>query len=163
MGVRRGTADDLPAINEIYNHYVRSTVITFETEPYSARRRQDWFEHYATTGRHQLFVAEQDGRVAGYVTSSPFHARPAYGTTVETSIYLHHERTGHGLGRALYEALFAALADTDVHRAMALIALPNEASVTLHERFGFTLAGVLDEVGFKLGRFVDVGYWSKPL
>jgi phosphinothricin acetyltransferase len=142
---------------------VLNTVATFETEPYTPEHRREWFGHYAPRGRHQLLVAEHDDRVIGYVSTSPFHARPAYGTTVETSIYLHPDHTGRGYARPMYEALFGAIAGEDVHRAMAVIALPNGASVALHRKLGFEPVGVASEVGFKHGRFIDVGWYCKAL
>ncbi len=86
--VRDGRAEDLPAINDIYNHYVLETAITFEVEPVTMAARREWFTHYAPTGRHRLFVAAAGDDVLGYATSSPYHDRAAYETSVEVSVYL---------------------------------------------------------------------------
>lgn len=85
-------SDDLPALTDIYNHYVVHSHATFDLEPFTVeQRRTTWFDRYADTGRHRLLVAENDGRVVGYATSGPFRPKAAYGGTVETTIYLHHE------------------------------------------------------------------------
>lgn len=124
--------------------------------------RKRWFDHYDAVGRHRLLVAcadgteGTDGTVVGYATSSPHRPKAAYQTSVETSVYCDPEATGVGVGTALYESLFAALAAEDVHRAFAGITLPNVASVALHRRFGFAEVGVFAEVGRKFGRYWDV-------
>jgi phosphinothricin acetyltransferase len=104
--IRTGHAGDLEQVNEIYNHYVRETPITFDTEPITMAQRKDWFGHYDVVGRHRLLVAATDDRVLGYATSSPWHPRRAYETSVETSIYLAPDATGRGIGSALYSHLF---------------------------------------------------------
>lgn len=161
--VRPATAADLTQLNDLYNHYVRETPITFDIEPITPAQRQEWFTHYDTAGRHRVFVATGGGQVLGYASSSPFRPKQAYETSVETSIYLLSDVTGHGLGGALYEALFAALADEDVHRAYAGMTLPNEASIALHERYGFRRVALFTEQGRKFGRYWDVAWYEKPL
>lgn len=161
--VRPATESDLEAINAIYNHYVRETHITFDDEPMSMEWRREWFSHYATTGRHRLLVATEDARVIGYASSSKFRPKPGYLTSVEMSIFLAPESTGLGVGAKLYTALFEALEGEDVHRAYAGIALPNPASIALHERFGFRRVAHFSEQGRKFGRFWDVDWFEKPL
>ncbi|MEU6230036.1 N-acetyltransferase family protein, partial [Streptomyces sp. NPDC047042] len=95
--------------------------------------------------------------------SGPFRAKPAYGTTVEVTVYLAPDAGGRGIGTLLYKALFEALAGEDVHRALAGIVTPNEASVRLHERFGFRYVGTYREVGRKFGRYWDVAWYEKDL
>lgn len=155
-GIRRGREDDLAAIQAIYAPYVRATAITFDIEVPTMEARRAWFARFGDGGPHQLFVAEEAGRVCGYACTHPFREKAAYGTTVETSVYLADEARGRGLGGRLYRQLFAALEGEDVHRVVAGITLPNEASVALHARFGFEPVGVLHEVGRKLGRYWDV-------
>ena len=99
--------------------------------------------------------------VLGYTSSSPFHPRHAYDTTVETTILCAPEAVGRRIGRVLYDALFAALRGEDVHLVLALITLPNDASCALHERFGFTRATVLREVGRKFGQYWDVAWYVR--
>ena len=154
---------DLPALTEIYNHYVERTVTTFDLEPFTVDGRSAWFDHYAVTGPHRLLVSEHDHEVIGYATSSTFRRKAAYDQSVETSVYLRPDRTGRGHGQALYLALLAALADEPVHRAYAGVALPNDASVRLHERLGFTSVGTFSHAGFKFGRYVDVQWFERAL
>ena len=161
--IRAGTESDLPELTALYNHYAVGTHITFDTEPQDVVERREWLAHYATTGRHRLLVAQASGRIVGYATSSRFRAKPGYDTSVETTVYVHPDLTGGGIGRALYDALFSALADEDVHRAYAGIALPNDASVALHVSHGFRHIGTFTEVGHKLGRWWDVAWYERPL
>jgi phosphinothricin acetyltransferase len=161
--VRPATADDLQAINEIYNHYVAETHITFDVEPTSMEGRREWFSHYAETGRHRLMVAVDTDLVAGFASSSRFRPKPGYLTSVETSIYLASDSIGKGIGSRLYGELFKALEGEDLHRAYAGIALPNPASIALHERFGFKRVAHFTEQGRKFGRYWDVAWFEKPL
>ncbi|MBI5949731.1 MAG: N-acetyltransferase [Chloroflexi bacterium] len=161
--VRPATNDDLPRLTEIYNHYIVTTPATFDIEPFTVEQRREWFTHYDDTGHHRVLVAEAEGQVVGMTWSSAFRPKRAYETTVETSIYCAPEATGIGLGTTLYQALFAALADQGLHRAVAGITLPNDASVRLHERFGFRQLGVFSEVGRKFGRYWDVAWFEKRL
>lgn len=163
--VGAGTEADLPALTELYNHYVRETTITFDTVPFTPEQRRPWLHSHLEDGPHRLLVARQTDpdRVLGYATTSPFRPKPAYGTSVEASVYLSPEAVGRGVGALLYTRLFELLAEEDVHRAYAAIALPNEASVRLHTRFGFRHTGTFTEVGRKFGRYWDVAWYEKPL
>ncbi|MDX6235036.1 MAG: phosphinothricin acetyltransferase, partial [Nocardioidaceae bacterium] len=154
--VRAGAATDVPALTELYNHYVEHTHVTFDLEPFTVEQRQSWFAHYAETGRHRLLVATEGDDVVGYATSSRFRDKPAYAPSVEATVYCHPDATGHGIGPALYAELFRRLADEDVHMAYAGVALPNDASLALHRRFGFTEVGTFREVGRKFDRWWDV-------
>lgn len=167
MGVSRisispALIGDLEAINEIYNHYVRTTAITFDLEPRTMEWRHEWFTTYADRGRHRLLVARDGETVLGYATSSPYRPRAAYDPSVETSVYLGAEHTRRGVGGALYEALLAELEREDVHRAYAGISMPNPASVRLHERCRFRRAGYYTEQGRKFGRYWDVAWYERP-
>ena len=161
--VRPGDRDDLARINEIYNHYVLTSPVTFDLEPISVELRSAWFARFALASPHRLLVAEEDGTVLGYADSHQFREKRAYDTTVETTVYCAPKATGRGIGRRLYAALFDALGDEDLRTALAGITLPNDASVALHERFGFTLTGVLHEVGRKFDRYWDVAWYEKRL
>ena len=161
--VRRAAERDLPHLTEIYNHYVRETPITFDVEPYRVEQRRAWLAKFSARGRHQLFVAEQDGLVLGYAGTTGFRDKRAYDTTVEMTVYCAPDAVGRGLGRLLYAGLFDALRGEDIRSAVAGITLPNDASVALHERFGFTLAGVMHEVGRKFDRYWDVAWYEKRL
>jgi len=154
--IRPARMDDLPRLTEIYNHYINHTPITFDIEPVSVDDRRAWFAQFDESGRHRLFVAEVEGVVQGYAGSHGFRTKAAYDTTVETTIYCAPEATGRGIGRLLYEALFAAIDGEDVRVAIAGITVPNEASVAIHTRFGFEPAGLMHDVGRKFGRYWDV-------
>jgi phosphinothricin acetyltransferase len=160
--IRRAGQGDLPALLDIYNHYVLNTPITFDIEPRTLAQRQTWFDQFKASGPHQCFVAVKSGAAIGWACSDRFKAKAAYDTSVSTSIYLAHTETGRGLGRRLYETLFAAL-EGGPHRAYAGITLPNEASVGIHRAFGFALIGTQREVGRKFGRYWDVALYEKAL
>jgi phosphinothricin acetyltransferase len=157
------TADDLEAINEIYNHYVRTTAITFDLEPKMMDWRRDWFAGFAQRGRHRLLVARDGDVVLGYASSARHRPKAAYEPSVETSVYLGPDHVGRGIGRILYETLLRELEGEDVHRAFAGIALPNPASVRLHERLGFRRAGLFSEQGRKFGRYWDVAWYERAV
>ncbi|MEV8317388.1 N-acetyltransferase family protein [Streptomyces sp. NPDC059900] len=163
--VRPGTEADLKALTDIYNHYVRETAITFDTAVFSPEERHPWLLSHPEDGPHRLLVARErdSGVILGYVTSSPFRAKPAYATSVEVSVYCAPDTAGRGVGTLLYKALFEALEGEDLHRAYAGIAQPNDASVRLHERFGFRHVGTYREVGRKFGRYWDVAWYERPL
>lgn len=161
--IRPATIDDLPRIVEIYNHYIINTPITFDLEPYTLDERRPWFEQFSTAGRHRLLVAEHAGQVIGYACTHQFRAKRAYDTTVESTIYCAHDAVGTGVGTALYTALFDAIKDEDIHMVVAGVTLPNDASVRLHERFGFKFAGLFHGVGRKFGQYWDVGWYERTL
>jgi phosphinothricin acetyltransferase len=161
--MRHAEQGDLPALLEIYNHYVLNTPITFDVEPRTMTQRQAWFDTFARTGRYQCFVAERDGAAIGWGCSGKFKEKSAYETSIETSIYLAPDEQRKGLGRRLYTTLFEALCREDVHRAFGGITQPNEGSVGLHLAMGFTYVGTYREVGRKFGRFWDVAWYAKTL
>src|SRR5207302_6630719 len=107
--IRPATRGDLARITEIYNHYVVHTPVTFDVEPYTVERRAAWFEQFALTGRYRLLVAEDTGVVVGYAGTMRFRVKPAYDTTVETTVYSSRETVGKGVGKKLYAALFEAI------------------------------------------------------
>jgi phosphinothricin acetyltransferase len=150
-------------LTRIYNHYITETAITFDIEPFTPEQRRPWLEKFSPEGRHRCFVAEIDGVVAGWACSDAFRPKAAYDSTVELSVYLDPGATGRGLGRSLYETLLASLAGTDLHLALGGVTLPNDASVALHEHFGFASTGVLREVGWKFDRYWDVEWFAKKL
>jgi len=154
--IRPAARADLPRLTEIYNYYVINTPVTFDIEPYTVERREAWFAQFAATGRYRLLVAESDGRVIGYAGTTRFRPKPAYETTVETTIYCAPEAAGRGIGSRLYAALFEALRGEDIHRLVGGYVLPNPASAAIHARFGFKVAGVFTENGRKFGKYWDV-------
>jgi L-amino acid N-acyltransferase len=156
--VRDATEADLPAVAEIYAYETLHTISTFETEE---RPLQAW--HHKLHGHYPFLVADDDGAVPAYAYASEFRDRPAYHRTVETSVYVHRDARGRRLGSLLYDALLARLAEQGFHTALALIALPNDASVRMHERAGFTHVGTMREVGDKQDRMIDVGIYQRML
>jgi phosphinothricin acetyltransferase len=154
--IRAAHLDDLSRLTAIYNHYVLHSPATFDLEPKTIDQRRDWFTQFAETGRHRLLIVEQGGVLLGYAGTMRWRPKPAYDTTVETTIYCAPEAVGKGIGAQLYGALFAAIAGENVHRIVAGYVPPNAASAALHKRFGFRPVGTFSEVGYKFGRYWDV-------
>lgn len=155
--IRSGTVDDLGAINDIYNSYIVDKHTSFDTKPWTTRERLAWFAKYRAPSRYEFVVLELDGEIKGFASSSPFRDKAAYDSSVETTVVIDEEVVGNGYGRLLLGEVVARLQSSpDLHRAYALIALPNEPSVRLHLELGYRTVGVLDEVGYKLGRFHSV-------
>ena len=161
--VRGAESDDLQALTDIYNHYVKTSPATFDIETASLESRRQWMSRYADAGPHRLLVATLGEAIAGYATSGKFREKPGYLTSVETTVYVHPDNQARGIGARLYATLIAALASEDVHRAYAAIVLPNPASVALHARFGFEPVGLYRESGRKFGRYWDVQWFERPL
>lgn len=154
---------DLVGLNDVYNRYVAEAHHTFDIEPITMEARLEWFTHYALTGPYRVMVAVGEGTVVGYASSGRFRPKVGYNTSVETSIYLAPQAVGRGVGSRLYQRLFKDLELEDLHRAYAGIALPNPASIGLHERFGFKRVAHFTEQGRKFGRYWDVAWYEKPL
>ena len=156
--IRACTSADAAAICDIYNRYVRETVITFEESPVAtaemAQRIGD------VTAHLPWLVAEEQSAILGYAYATPWKARSAYRFSVETTVYVAPGHMRRGLGAALYRQLIDELRQRGVHAAVGGIALPNAASIALHEKLGFTKIGQFVEIGRKLDRWVDVGYWE---
>jgi phosphinothricin acetyltransferase len=163
MRVRAAVPGDVAELAELYNHYIRSSPVTFDLEPQSLEVRQAWFEDFAPHSPHQLFVAEESGALSGFAGSRSFRTKAAYASTIEVTVYCAPRSTGRGVGRALYHALFDALKGQDLHRAVAGVTLPNPASIALHQAFGFRSVGTFSEVGYKQGRYWDVCWLEKAL
>jgi phosphinothricin acetyltransferase len=158
MGLRKAELRDAAQIAEIYNFYIKNTHHTFETEPLSVEEMQRRIGEIS--GIYPYLVFEEDGEILGYAYAAPFKLRQAYAYSAEASIYVKNDAKQKKIGTQLYVRLFDELADTDVHAIFAGIALPNDASVIFHERLGFEKVAHFKEVGYKLGRWIDVGYWE---
>jgi len=158
MIIRSASIDDAVGLADIYDHHVLTSHATFEIEPVGpgemGRRVQE------TIALGYPFLVSVDDRIAGYAYGRPFRPRPGYRHAVEVSVYVHPDRYNQGIATNLYEQFFPQLFKMGAHTLIATIALPNNASVRLHERFGFTKAGHFREVGRKFDRWIDVGYWQ---
>jgi phosphinothricin acetyltransferase len=162
--IRPAALDDLPALTDIYNHYIVNTTITFDLRPLTVEERRSWFEDHKPSGPHRLLVAIDDrGRSVGYASTSRWRPKAAYNTTVEASVYCHPGAVGRGYGSALYRAMFESLTGEDVETIVAGVSLPNPVSIALHERFGFRQVGVFHAVGRKFDRYWDVAWFERPL
>jgi len=157
--IRAASEDDAAAIAGIYNHYVRHSVVTFETEEVTA---VELARRVAVTLADSLpwLVAESSGNVMGYAYASVWNRRAAYRHTVESTIYLDPGQVGRGAGRRLYGALLDDLRRRPVHAVVAGIALPNARSVRLHEALGYRKVAHFEQVGYKQERWIDVAYWE---
>jgi phosphinothricin acetyltransferase len=147
--------DDLPGIVGIFNHAIAHSNATLVTEPVTVDERREWFARFAATGPYRLFVARRGSQVLGYAASQPYRDHEGFQESVEVSIALHVTSRGQGVGTALYRALFASLADEPVHVALAGIILPNDASVALHRKLGFTEVGTFHEYAVKNGEYLS--------
>ena len=157
--IRAARPADAAALCAIYNHYIAETIVTFGTEPVPQDEMAAALT--AVTERFPWVVWEEAGRVVGYAQAGEWKSRCAYRFSVETTIYLEAGGEGKGIGTRLYGDLLARAAEAGHHSALGGIALPNPASVALHEKLGFVKVGHLKEVGRKFDRWIDVGYWQK--
>jgi phosphinothricin acetyltransferase len=162
MRIRAASARDAAAIAEIYRPYVAESYVSFETEPPGTA---EIARRMAAGGALYPWLAAEDdaGRLLGYAYASPFRPRAAYRFAVETTVYVRAGAHGRGIGAALYEPLIETLEQQGFTQAIGAISLPNRASVRLHERLGFRHAGTYAQVGWKLGRWHDVGLWQRSL
>lgn len=157
--IRRATTADAAAIAAIYNHYVANTVVTFEEEAVTATDMAGRIGEVAAAGLPWLVATDGD-RVLGYAYANKWKSRCSYRFSVETTVYLDHTATGRGFGTALYTALVAEMKTRGMHALIGGVALPNAASVALHEKLGFKKVAHFREVGWKFNQWIDVGYWE---
>lgn len=160
--IRPCRADDASRLADIYNHYVKNTIVTFEEDLVDAQEMEARVSRVEASSLPWL-VIEEDQKVVGYAYATPWKPRSAYRFAVEVTIYIDPEYLGKGLGIDLYRALFGQLREQNIHTAFGGIALPNPASVALHEKLGMIKVAHLEEVGFKFNKWVDVGYWQTKL
>ena len=158
MNIRPVHFNDAAHIAKIYNYYILNSHSTFETEEISAPDMQNRIEFL---NKNQPFlVAENNEQILGYAYATQFKLRDPYKHSAEVSVYVKNGEHSKGIGTQLYKKLFDALFRNDFHALIAGISLPNEASIRLHENFGFEKVAHFREVGFKFGKWVDVGYWQ---
>jgi phosphinothricin acetyltransferase len=156
--IRAVTIADAQAICGIYNPYIKHTVISFEENPITMQAMERRIR--AISSVYPWLVCEEAGEVIGYAYVNQWKDRTAYGSSVEDSIYLKHGYEGKGIGACLLSRLLEAVEKTAIHAVVAGITLPNERSIALHEKFGFTRVAQFKEIGFKLHQWLDVGYWE---
>jgi phosphinothricin acetyltransferase len=159
--IRPATPSDASALAAIYNPNVTGTIVSFETDPVSAEEMAGRIQRIQEA--YPWYVREENGVILGYAYASQWKSRSAYQYSVETTVYVAAGQHRKGVGASLYQALLPELRIRGFHTALGGISLPNEASVALHEHCGFKWAGTLPEVGWKLGRWIDVGYWARVL
>lgn len=152
---------DSKAIVEIYNFYIRTSHHTFETEEIKEDEMRKRIKNI--TESFPFLVYEEKGSILGYAYATRWKIRQAYDQTVESSVYLKNGSYGKGIGTILYKELIAKLRELNIHIVLAGISLPNDASISLHEKLAYQKSGVLREVGYKFGKWIDVGYWQLKL
>ncbi|MCX7380058.1 MAG: GNAT family N-acetyltransferase [Alphaproteobacteria bacterium] len=153
---------DLPLITDIYNYYVLHAQTPFATEPDSVESRMPWFESF-DDGRYRLLVADAEGSILGWASSSRYRPSEPFDRTVESSIYLHPKCRTRGVGSLLYDGLFAILQTQPINVVLAGIALPNDASVALHRKFGFEEVGTFREYARKRGAWISSAWFQKQV
>jgi L-amino acid N-acyltransferase YncA len=158
MNIRPVTLDDAAQVAEIYNYYIQNTHHTFETEPLTIEETTERIGKIIED--YPYLVAEEDGEILGYAFASKFKLLQAYEHTAEVWIYVKNQAKQKGVGTRLHMELFEQLSNINVHVMVAAIALPNDASIRFHERLGFAKVAHFKEIGYKLGRWIDVGYWQ---
>ena len=156
--IRDVKIDDAAAVCEIYNYYVEQTVVTFEEEAISQEQMRERIVE--KTARYPWIVYEVDGRILGYAYVSNWRGKSAYRFSVENTIYVDKDAAGRGIGKQLMEALLERLKQAGFHAVIAVISLPNEPSIRLHEKFGFEKIGHFKQTGYKFDRWIDVGYFE---
>jgi len=159
--IRNATTADAERICAIYNHYIKNTVISFEEEPVDEREMAHRIAEY--TKAYPWLVFEKDGEILGYCYATKWRVRPAYRHSAETSVYVHKDHAGEGIGSALYAELIARAPGCGLHALVAGITLPNERSQALHEKMGFKKVAHFADIGNKFGKWLDVGYWERVL
>ena len=160
--ISSASVTDVAQICTIYNHYIDTSVISFETVAVTQTEMKERMMH-SERRRLPWLVAKNGDTVLGYAYATQWKTRQAYCNSVEISVYLAPETHAKGVGSALYQALFEKLKALDIHAVLACIALPNAQSVALHEKFGMRKVAHFEQVGFKFDRWLDVGYWQVNL
>lgn len=159
--IRKVELKDAKAIVDIYNYYILNTNITFEVETLKEEDMKERIQKIMK--KYPYIVYEDEGQVLGYAYLSEFKSRAAYRFSVESSIYLDIKSKGKGIGKKLYEEILELAEGYDIHTIIAGITIPNEASIAIHEKLGFKKVAHFEEVGYKEGKWLDVGYWQKRI
>ncbi len=162
MRIRDARDTDLPEILAIHNDAVLNTTAIWNSTPVDLADRQAWAAARRAAG-YPVLVAEREGQVAGYASFGDWRAWEGYRFTVENSIYIRADQRGHGIGSALLAPLIEAATAIGKHVMVAGIEAGNEASIRLHRRHGFEVAGQFREVGQKFGRWLDLVFLQRTL
>ena len=162
--IRPAAIDHAPAINDIANWYIEHTSINFDTQPWSLDKRIQWAGSFNQENcPYHLLIAEIEGEIAGFIYNTFFRPKNAYDRSTETTVYVKQDMSRRGIGEALYRELFARIQLTDLHRAFAIITLPNPASIRLHEKLGFTECGLLSEAGWKFNTYHSIAMYEMKI
>lgn len=161
--VRPTTHEDADSICEIYNHYIHTSHCTFELDTVSVADMATRIQRVQQELKLPWLVCEIESTIVGYAYATIWKPRKAYDHTVESTVYLHPDAFGKGHATSLYTALLDKLKQLEYHAILGGIALPNDASIALHEKLGFNKVGELKQVGYKMNRWIDVGYWQLML
>jgi phosphinothricin acetyltransferase len=156
--VRNVLLDDAAQICKIYNYYIQNTIVSFEESPVTTEDMISRIDEIIPSLPWLVF--EDQNRILGYAYASKWKGRCAYRYSVESTVYLSPAATGKGIGSTLYEALISQLKEQGFHSIIGGISLPNDASIKMHEKFGFKKVAHFSQVGFKFIKWVDVGYWE---
>ncbi|WP_298494656.1 GNAT family N-acetyltransferase [uncultured Algibacter sp.] len=159
--IRALQIDDAPALLDIYNYYVLNTTVTFDIDPISIEAFVNKLN--LITKNYPFIVYEEDNEILGYAYGSQFRPKPAYNYVVESTVYVTHTAQGKQIGTKLYKELIRLLKQTNLHTVLGVLTIPNDASIKLHEKFGFEQVANLKEVGFKFGEWQNVGIWQLKL
>ncbi len=162
VSFRKFTWSDVPAITAIYGHYVRETVITFDTEMPDEPAMAAKFAHMVELG-HPIIIVEDAGKVLGYAYASTYRPRAAYRFTAEDSIYLAPEATGKGLGGQLLARLLEESKTFGFRQMLAVITAERANSIRLHEKHGFRYIGRYEGLGFKFDRWLDIVHMQRAV
>jgi phosphinothricin acetyltransferase len=158
--IRDVNLNDADALTTMYNHYIKTSGVTFEETTISSDEMRSRIKKIHFTNDFPFLVYEEDGEVIGYAYATTFRERVAYRFTVESTVYVDPKHFGKGIGRKLYQVLIDQLKEKEYHSVIGVITLPNDPSIQLHESFGFKKVGHFTEVGKKFNRWMDVGFWE---
>ncbi|MDB3907710.1 GNAT family N-acetyltransferase [Crocinitomicaceae bacterium] len=161
--IRSIQPQDAPAITDIYNYYIRTSIITFEEEEITIDEMERRIQEITESFQMPFIVILEDDTVVGYAYIAKWRTRDAYRFSAESSIYLHHEHFGKGMGFSLYEEIIRLAKEGGWKRLIGGASLPNPASIRLHEKLGFKKVGHFEKVGFKFNEWIDVGFWQLDL
>jgi phosphinothricin acetyltransferase len=156
--IRKVLSGDAKQICDIYNHHVANTIVTFEEEPVTENEMKQRIENI--TSKFPWLVYEEEQVIAGYAYASQWRTRSAYRYAAETTVYIHEDFKGKGIGTALYIKLIENMKALSFRSLIGGVSLPNNASIALHEKLHFKKVAHFEQVGFKLNRWIDVGYWE---